>query len=90
MFYKCNLIGLENMIGLVCVICGYMVMVYENVVFWYECDILYLFVECIIIFDIMILIDYMFNCFGNIVKNLIVFLENMMCNMELIFGLIYS
>lgn len=90
MLYKWNLIGFENMIGLVCVICGYVIIVFENVSLWYEWDIFYLFVEWIIIFDMMILLNYMLNCFGNIVKNLMVFLENMKCNMDVIYGLIYS
>lgn len=90
MLYKRNLIGLENMVGLVRVVCGYMVIVYENVILWYERDIFYFLVEWIILFDIMILLNYMLNCFGNIVKNLMVFFENMKWNMFVIFGLIYS
>lgn len=89
MLYKWNLIGFENMMGMVCVICGYMLMVYENVLLWYECDIFYLLVECIIFFDVIIVLNYMLNCFSNIVKNLMVFLENMKCNMDCILGLIY-
>lgn len=89
MLYKCNLIGFENMIGLVCVICGYMMIVYENVLLWYECDIFYFLVECVILLDVIIVLNYMLNCFGNIVKNLIVYLENMKCNMIRIYGLIY-
>lgn len=89
MFYKCNLIGFENVMGFVCLICGYMVIVYDNVLFWYECDIFYLLVECVILFDVMIVLNYMLNCFVNIVKNLIVFFDNMKCNMDCILGLIY-
>lgn len=58
MFYKCNFIGFENVMGLVWVICGYMMIVYEDVLLWYEWDIFYFFVEWIILLDIMILVDY--------------------------------
>ena len=40
--------------------------------------------------DTTILIDYMLNRFGNIVKNLTVFPENMIRNMNSTFGLIFS
>ena len=46
--------------------------------------------ERIIAPDTTILIDYMLNRFGNIVKNLTVFPENMIRNMNSTFGLIFS
>ena len=67
-----------------------MVTAYENVSLWHERDISHSSAERIIIPDTTILIDYMLNRFGTIVKNLTVFPENMKRNMNATFGLIYS
>jgi len=57
---------------------------------WHERDISHSSAERIITPDTTILIDYMLNRFGNIVKNLTVFPENMKRNMNSTFGLIFS
>ncbi|HGO5512597.1 TPA: adenylosuccinate lyase, partial [Streptococcus suis subsp. hashimotonensis] len=57
---------------------------------WHERDISHSSAERIITPDTTILINYMLNRFGNIVKNLTVFPENMKRNMESTFSLIYS
>lgn len=88
--HKRNPIGSENMSGLARVIRGYMVTAYENVTLWHERDISHSSAERIILPDTTILLNYMLNRFGNIVKNLTVFPENMLRNMEATFGLIYS
>ncbi|MCD5160230.1 adenylosuccinate lyase [Enterococcus casseliflavus] len=88
--HKRNPIGSENMAGLARVVRGHMVTAYENVSLWHERDISHSSAERIIIPDTSILIDYMLNRFGNIVKNLTVFPENMKRNMNATFGLIYS
>lgn len=88
--HKRNPIGSENMAGLARVIRGHMVTAYENVSLWHERDISHSSAERIIIPDTTILIDYMLNLFGTIVKNLTVFPENMKRNMNATFGLIYS
>lgn len=88
--HKRNPIGSENMAGLARVIRGHMVTAYENVSLWHERDISHSSAERIIIPDTTILIDYMLNRFGTIVKNLTVFPENMKRNMNATFGLIYS
>jgi adenylosuccinate lyase len=67
-----------------------MVTAYENVSLWHERDISHSSAERIIIPDSTILLNYMLNRFGNIVKNLTVFPENMKRNMDATFGLIYS
>ena len=56
----------------------------------HERDISHSSAERIIAPDTTILIDYMLNRFGNIVKNLTVFPENMKRNMNSTFGLIFS
>ncbi|MDH6365198.1 adenylosuccinate lyase [Enterococcus sp. PF1-24] len=88
--HKRNPIGSENMAGLARVVRGHMVTAYENVSLWHERDISHSSAERIIIPDTTILLNYMLNRFGNIVKNLTVFPENMKRNMDATFGLIYS
>jgi adenylosuccinate lyase len=88
--HKRNPIGSENMTGLARVIRGHMVTAYEDVSLWHERDISHSSAERIITPDTTILLDYMLNRFGNIVKNLTVFPENMKRNMGATFGLIYS
>ena len=88
--HKRNPIGSENICGLARVCRGHMVTAYENVPLWHERDISHSSAERIILPDTTILIDYMLNRFGRIVKNLTVFPENMKRNMDRTFGLIYS
>lgn len=88
--HKRNPIGSENVTGLARVIRGHMVTAYENVPLWHERDISHSSAERIILPDSTILLDYILNRFGNIVKNLTVFPENMKNNMDRTLGLIYS
>ena len=88
--HKRNPIGSENMTGLARVIRGHMLTSYENVPLWHERDISHSSAERIIIPDATIALNYMLNRFGNIVKNLTVFPENMKRNMTRTYGLIYS
>ena len=88
--HKRNPIGSENICGLARVVRGHMVTAYEDVALWHERDISHSSAERIILPDTTILIDYMLHRFGNIVKNLTVFPENMKRNMDRTFGLIYS
>lgn len=88
--HKRNPIGSENVTGLARVIRGHMITAYENVSLWHERDISHSSAERIIIPDSTVLLNYMLNRFGNIVKKLTVLPENMLRNMEATFGLIYS
>lgn len=88
--HKRNPIGSENMTGMARVIRGHMVTAFENVALWHERDISHSSAERIILPDATIALNYMLNRFGNIVKNLTVFPENMKRNMDRTFGLIYS
>ncbi|MGG1572613.1 adenylosuccinate lyase [Fictibacillus sp. NRS-1165] len=88
--HKRNPIGSENMTGMARVIRGYMMTAYENVALWHERDISHSSAERIILPDATIALNYMLNRFGNIVKNLTVFPENMKRNMTRTYGLIYS
>ena len=88
--HKRNPIGSENMTGIARLLRGYMLTAYENVSLWHERDISHSSAERVIIPDATIGLNYMLNRFGNIVKNLTVFPENMKRNMDRTFGLIYS
>ncbi|TSI10581.1 adenylosuccinate lyase [Lysinibacillus sp. BW-2-10] len=88
--HKRNPIGSENMTGMARLIRGYMMTAYENVALWHERDISHSSAERVILPDATIALNYMLNRFGNIVKNLTVFPENMKRNMDRTFGLIYS
>ena len=88
--HKRNPIGSENMTGLARVIRGYMMTAYENVPLWHERDISHSSAERIILPDATIALNYMLNRFGNIIKNLTVYPENMKRNMDRTLGLIYS
>ncbi|SDN63165.1 adenylosuccinate lyase [Fictibacillus solisalsi] len=88
--HKRNPIGSENMTGMARVIRGYMMTAYENVALWHERDISHSSAERVILPDATIALNYMLNRFGNIVKNLTVFPENMKRNMTRTYGLIYS
>lgn len=88
--HKRNPIGSENMTGLARVIRGYMMTAYENVPLWHERDISHSSAERIILPDATIALNYMLNRFGNIVKNLTVFPDNMKRNMDRTLGLTYS
>lgn len=67
-----------------------MMTAYENVPLWHERDISHSSVERIILPDATMLLNYMLNRFGNIVKNLTVFPENMKRNMNRTFGVPFS
>ena len=88
--HKRNPIGSENMTGMARVIRGYMLTAYENVSLWHERDISHSSAERVIIPDATIALNYMLSRFGNIIKNLTVFPENMKRNMDRTLGLIYS
>ncbi|MFS0752674.1 adenylosuccinate lyase [Oceanobacillus sp. 1P07AA] len=88
--HKRNPIGSENMTGMARVIRGYMVTAYENVALWHERDISHSSAERVILPDATIALNYMLNRFGNIVKNLTVFPENMKRNIDRTHGVIFS
>ncbi|TMV49702.1 adenylosuccinate lyase [Paenibacillus mesophilus] len=88
--HKRNPIGCESISGLSRVIRGHMISAYENVPLWHERDISHSSVERIILPDSTILIDYMLNRLGNIIKNLTVFPDNMLRNMKRTFDVPFS
>ncbi len=88
--HKRNPIGCENMSGLSRVIRGFMLTAYENVPLWHERDISHSSAERVILPDATMLLNYMLNRFGNIVKNLTVFPENMKRNMTRTYNVPFS
>lgn len=88
--HKRNPIGSENVTGLTRVIRGHMITAYEDVSLWHERDISHSSAERIILPDTTILLNYILNRFGRILKNLTVFPENMIRNMHATHDLIFS
>ena len=88
--HKRNPIVSENMCGVMRVLRGYLVPAYENIALWHERDISHSSVERIIVPDATVLIDYMFTRYLNVIKNLNVYPENMLNNIYLTKGIIFS
>jgi len=88
--HKRNPIGCENISGLSRVIRGHMLTAYENVTLWHERDISHSSAERVILPDATMLLNYMLNRLGNIIKNLQVFPENMKRNIQATYGVPFS
>jgi adenylosuccinate lyase len=88
--HKKNPINSENITGLTRVLRGYMLTAYENIALWHERDISHSSAERIIIADSTTLVDYMFNRFVNVIENLFVDEEQMLKNIYLTKGIIFS
>lgn len=88
--HKRNPIGCENLSGLARVVRANALASFENIPLWHERDISHSSVERIIIPDSTIVIDFMLVRFKNIIKNLIVYPDNMKKNLMLTRGLVFS
>lgn len=88
--HKRNPISSENVSGIARVIRGYITTAYENVPLWHERDISHSSAERIMLPDVTIALDYMLNRFSNLIKNLVVFEDNMKKNIDRSFGLVNS
>jgi len=88
--HKRNPISSENITGCARVLRGYMVTAFENIPLWHERDISHSSAERIILPDATILLDYMLHRFANVMKNLVVFPENMRSNIDRTHGLVFS
>jgi len=88
--HKRNPVGSENISGLARILRGNAMAALENVPLWHERDISHSSVERVILPDSTILLDYMLNRFTNIIKDLVVYPENMLSNMEVSGGVIFS
>ncbi|MFA7075397.1 MAG: adenylosuccinate lyase [Candidatus Izemoplasmatales bacterium] len=88
--HKKNPIVSENITGITRVLRGYMLSAFEDIPLWHERDISHSSVERIILPDSTVLIDYMFNRYIQVIKNLNVYPENMLKNIFLTKGIIFS
>ncbi len=88
--HKRNPIGSENICGCARVMRGYMLTANENIALWHERDISHSSTERIVLPDATMLLDYMLNRLTGILKNLVVYPENMLKNIYLTHGVIFS
>ncbi|RQW77666.1 MAG: adenylosuccinate lyase [Geobacter sp.] len=88
--HKRNPVLSENLSGLARLIRGYAVSALENVPLWHERDISHSSVERIIGPDATILMDFMLSRCSGLIENLVIYPDNMMRNLNLMRGLIFS
>lgn len=88
--HKRNPIASENICGIARVLRGYVVPAMENNTLWYERDISHSSVERIILPDATSLLDYALTRYARVVANLIIDEEQMLNNINLTQGVVYS
>ena len=88
--HKRNPIVSERITGLARLLRSNSIAALENVALWHERDISHSSVERIIIPDSCIALDYMLNLAVELIKDLIIYPENMKRNLNLTRGLVYS
>jgi adenylosuccinate lyase len=88
--HKRNPIISERVSGLARLVRGHSLAAMENVALWHERDISHSSVERVILPDATITMDYMLEKFAWVIKNLLVYPDNMMANLEKTNGLLFS
>ena len=88
--HKRNPIISERVTGLARILRGNSVAALENITLWHERDISHSSVERVIIPDSCIALDYMLDLMTKLIKNLVIYPENMITNLNLTRGLIFS
>lgn len=88
--HKRNPILTENITGLARMIRSYAVPAMENVALWHERDISHSSTERFWLPDSFITSDFMLHRFNSVISNLVVYPENMMRNLNLTGGLVFS
>ncbi len=88
--HKKNPVATENLSGLARVVRANAIAALENIVLWHERDISHSSVERIIIPDSIIVVDYMLNRLTSLLKDLIVYPEKMLANINKSYGLYNS
>ncbi len=88
--HKRNPIICERVAGMARLMRGYAVAATEDVALWHERDISHSSVERVIFPDATIALDYMLVKFTAVMKDLVVYPERMMSNMEKARGLVFS
>ena len=88
--HKRNPIVSERITGLARILRGNSIAAMENVSLWHERDISHSSVERIVVPDSCIALDYMLDLMIKLMANLIIYPDNMLKNLNLTRGLIYS
>lgn len=88
--HKRNPILTENITGLARMIRSYAIPAMENVALWHERDISHSSTERFWLPDSFITSDFMLHRFNSVISNLVVYPENMMRNLNLTGGLVFS
>ncbi|WP_041237800.1 adenylosuccinate lyase [Gloeothece citriformis] len=88
--HKRNPIRSERLTGMARIIRGHTVGALENIALWHERDISHSSVERVILPDCCIIIHFMLREITDLVKNLLVYPENMRRNMNVYGGVIFS
>ncbi len=88
--HKRNPILTENITGLARIIRAYVIPAMENVALWHERDISHSSTERFWLPDSFITSDFMLHRFNNVIANLTVMPENMLKNLNLTGGLVFS
>jgi adenylosuccinate lyase len=88
--HKRNPIRSERLTGMARIVRGHAVAALENVALWHERDISHSAVERVIFPDSCILTHFMLKEMTNLVKNLLIYPENMRRNMNVYGGVIFS
>jgi adenylosuccinate lyase len=88
--HKRNPVLSENITGLARIIRSYTIPAMENVALWHERDISHSSTERFWLPDAFITTDFMLHRLNNILSNLVVYPENMMKNLNLTGGLVFS
>jgi len=88
--HKRNPIISERVTGLARILRGNSITAIENVALWHERDISHSSVERIAVPDSCIALDYMLDLMIKLIENLIIYPDNMIKNLNLTRGLVYS
>lgn len=88
--HKRNPIRSERLTGMARIIRGNAMAMIENIALWHERDISHSSVERVVLPDSCILVHFMLKEITNLIKNLLVYPENMKRNMNVYGGVIFS
>jgi len=88
--HKRNPILTENITGLARMVRAYVIPAMENVALWHERDISHSSTERFWLPDSFVTSDFMLHRFNSVIANLVVYPENMMRNLNLTGGLVFS
>ncbi len=88
--HKRNPILSERLCGLARVVRSASIVGMENIPLWHERDISHSSTERTVFPDACIALDYMLQKFANLMENLVVYPENMLKNLNLLKGLVFS